>query len=117
MKLVVMYVAPIPVGHRVRITWNQEAQRGLVPGQERTDDRPHEPVLTDLDTGIVFTSDWGHGAGRRKRPDQPYDVGPDLVSDFREERSVEGTVAACRVITVRGYPDLEVQTELVLDIA
>ncbi|MCB9694813.1 MAG: hypothetical protein H6736_23625 [Alphaproteobacteria bacterium] len=115
MQLVVMYVAPIPVGHRVRVVWHEEVQRGLVPGQERTDDRPHQPVLEDLDTGVIYASDWAFGAGRRKRPDQPYDVGQRPMADFRVAREITGRVAACRVITVRGYPELDVQTHLHID--
>ncbi len=112
LEVVVVYVAPVPVGHRVRVTWHEEVQRGLVPGQERIDERPHEPVLRDLDTGIQYVSDWGFGAGRRKRPDTPYDVGDTLLSDYRVAREIEGVVRATRVITVRGYPDLEDQTHI-----
>lgn len=115
MDLIVMYVAPIPVGHEVKVVWHEEVQRGLVPGQERTDDRPHQPVITDRTTGIVYASDWGFGAGRRKRPDQPYDVGDETMADFRVAREVVGKVTGCRVVTVRGYPDLEVQTHFVIE--
>jgi hypothetical protein len=114
-QLVVVYVAPIPVGHRVRCTWYEEVQRGLVPGQERTDERPHQPILSDLDTGIVYASDWVFGAGRRPRPDAPYAVGDTLLTDRRPVRQVEGVVTGCRVITVRGYPELEVQTHLAIE--
>lgn len=116
MDLVVVYLAPIPVGHRVRVRWYDEVLRGLGGGPPRRDERPHQPEITDLDTGIVYTTDWIGGAGRRKRPDDPYDVGVSPMSDRQLANEVEGTVTACRVITVRGYPDLEIQTSITLDL-
>lgn len=110
--VVAVYVAPIPVGHRVEITWTEEVRRGLVPGQDRTDGRPHQPVIVDLDTGVVYLSDWAVGASRRKGPDQPYEVGAGTLSDHRVGRVLRGVVRACRVITVRGFPQLDVQTHL-----
>jgi hypothetical protein len=115
MEIVVVYVAPIPVGHRVEVTWTEEVRRGLVPGQERTDSRPHQPVLVDLDTGVVYLSDWSVGAGRRRSPDQPYDVGVEPMQDHRVARIVRGVVKACRVVTVRGFPQLDVQTHLTIE--
>lgn len=116
MQLIVVYVAPIPVGNRVLVTWYEEVQRGLVPGQERTDERPNQPILTDLDTGIVYASDWVFGADGRRRPDDPYSVGDALLPDRRPLDQIEGTVRACRVITVRGYPALDVQTHLHIEV-
>ena len=116
MTLTVVYVAPIPVGHRVRIRFYDEVQRGLGGGPPRKDERPHQPEITDLDTGVVYTSDWVGGAGRRKRPDDLYEIGVDPLPDRVLSKELEGTVTACRVVTVRGYPALAVQTELAIEL-
>ncbi len=115
MQLVVVYVAPIPVGHRVRVTWHALEEAGLA-GQTRTDERPYEPWITDLDTGVEYRTDWAVGTERRRHRDQPYILGEQFVSGVSVEREVIGTVRSCRVLTIRGYPDLEVQTHLVLDL-
>lgn len=114
MELVVVYLAPIPVGHRVRVTWHVLEEPGLA-GQVRTDTRPHQPWITDLDTGVEYRTDWASGAMRRRGPDEPYRIGESLRMDLREERVVEAVVRRCEVFTVRGYPELEVQTRLVLE--
>ena len=114
MELVVVYVAPIPIGHRVRITWHALKEAGL-GGQVRTDDRPHQPWITDLDTGVEYRTDWAAPAERRRHQDQPYELSDALGMGISVERELTATVKACRVVTVRGYPDLEVQTHLTLD--
>jgi hypothetical protein len=114
-EVVVVFAAPVPVGHRVEITWYEAVSRGLVPSQERVDEREHQPVLRDLDTGVEYATDWFVGASRRKRPDAPYEVGDGARAELREQRRVEGIVRRCRVVTIRGYPDYDVQTHLVLE--
>lgn len=115
MDLTVVYVAPIPVGHRVRVRFYDELLPGLGGGPPRRDERPHQPEITDLDTGIVYATDWIGGAGRRSHPDAPYDVGVTPLQDRHLASEVTGAVRACRVVTIRGYPDLEVQTQLDID--
>lgn len=110
--VVVVFAAPIPVGHRVELTWFEVVRPGLVPGQERTDDREHQPVVRDLDTGVSYTTDWVVGVERRPRPDAPYRVGDGPRADARPSATLRGVVRACTVITIRGYPEVDVQTEL-----
>lgn len=116
MEIIAVYVAPIPVGHRVEVTWTEEVRRGLVPGQDRTDSRPAQPILRDLDTGVVYLSDWSVGPGRRRGPDLPHEVGVALLPDHRVARIVRGRVTACRVVTIRSTPVLDVQTHLTLEL-
>lgn len=115
MEIVCVYVAPVPVGHRVEVRWTEEVRRGLVPGQDRTDSRPAQPVITDLDTGVVYLSDWTVGAGRRRGPDLPHDVGTALLPDHRVAATVTGRVTACRVVTIRSTPTYDVQTHLTVE--
>lgn len=112
MRIVVVYAAPVPVGHRVRVTWHQKVQRGLVASQVRTEDRPHQPRVTDLDTGVTYETDWAVGHGGRSVPDSPNQVADDALPDFRVERTVEGVVRACRVVTIRDGRSFDVQTHL-----
>lgn len=114
MEIVSVVVAPVPVGHRVRVTWYEEVREGLA-GQVRREERPHEPVIEDLETGVVYQSDWAVGTGRRQGPDLPYAIEFATLPDHEVQREVTGTVTACRLVTVRGYADLEVQTHLTID--
>lgn len=116
MEIVVVLVAPVPVGHRVEVVWYEEVSRGLVPGQERVDDREHQPLITDLDTGVAYGSDWVWGVSRRRRPDVPYEIGGRPRSELRVQKKVTGMVRACRMVTIRGYPELEVQTHLTIEL-
>jgi hypothetical protein len=112
MRVVTVLIAPVPVGHRVELTWFEEVSRGLVPGQERVDDRPHQPLIRDLDTGVEYASDWVLGVSRRRRPDVPFELGEVPRTELRVQRRATGVVRACRLVTVRGFPELEVQTHL-----
>ncbi len=114
MRIVVVQVAPVPVGHRVEVVWYEEVSRGLA-GQERVDDRPHQPLIRDLDTGVEYVTDWTLGTSRRRRPDAPYETGEGPRADLRVQRRVTGVVRRCQLVTIRGFPELEVQTHLEVD--
>ena len=115
LELIVMQTAPIPVGHRVEITWHEEVQEGLA-GQTRIDWRPHQPVIRDLETGIEYATDWGFGRGGRTGPDLPAEVGEATMEDFRVRDQVTGVVRRCRVVTVH-FQRTEVQTHLLIETA
>jgi len=116
LSIIVVHATPIPVGHRVEITWHEEVQRGLVPSQERTDHRPHQPVILDLDTGVEYATDWGFGHGGRSQPDAPGEVEDAPLEGFRVMRRVVGVLRACRVVTLRATPRYDVQTHLQIDV-
>ena len=111
MNIVVTLVAPIPVGHRVRLTFHERDQGGLF--SRSSVELEHEPVIEDLDTGIVYCSDRPYQGGAGKHPNEPYGVtfDPGPVS-----RVVEGVVRSCRVLTVRTFSEVDVQTHLSLQI-
>jgi hypothetical protein len=115
-QFVVVFVAPVPVGHSVEITWYEHVQEGLVPSQSRVDSRPAEPVIRDLDTGITYMTEWAVGSQRRKSPDAAYELGDDLLADYQEAKQVTGKVLWCQVVTIRGYPQVDVQTHLLIEI-
>ena len=111
-RIVAVYAAPVPVGHRVEVTWFEEVTRGLGGGPPRIDQREHQPLIVDLDTGVRYETDWMLGASRRRSPDAPYEVGEVVRTELREARRLEGVVRSCRVVTVRGFPEYDVQTLL-----
>ena len=111
-KYVVIFQAPIPVGHRVELVWYDVVTSGLF-GESRKE-RPHEPVIADLDTGVVYVSDRLLAHPGMKRPHEPFDVSEKLTEDAREVRRVRGVVRGCRVITIRSFSDIDVQTELTI---
>jgi NAD(P)H-hydrate repair Nnr-like enzyme with NAD(P)H-hydrate epimerase domain len=111
-KYVVIFQAPIPVGHRVELVWYEVVVDGLF-GTSRKE-RPHEPVITDLDTGIVYVSDRLLVTPGMKRPKEPLEVSDGLDGDAKEVRRVRGVVRACRVVTIRSFSDVDLQTELTI---
>lgn len=106
--IVVLYAAPIPVGHRVTVCWF--AKSGFF-GKKKRD---HEPVIVDLDTGIEYVSDFTHdGSDGIKEPHQP--IGIAETSTLTAERELTGRVTRCRVVHVRSFSELDVQTHLDID--
>jgi len=107
----VVHVAPVPVGHRVEIRFF-EAGRGLFSKAPKV--ARDAPLITDLDTGVVYGSHWHYvkSAGIASSafdPDTPpADVRPDLVT----AEVVTGRVVSCRLVTVMGGTTWRVQTTL-----
>ena len=110
--LVVIYAAPIPVGHRVEVRWYTQVSSRLFGGDKETP-RDHEPVIVDLDTGIEFASDHAYTSGGMKHPDQPVDLSPTATAD--PSTILRGTVRACRVVHIRRFSELDVQTHFSID--
>jgi len=108
-----VYSAPIPVGHRVQVTWFRVSKSGLLG--KRSDDRPFEPAIKDLETGIEYVSDFTLPHSGAKLPDVPLDVRNEPPEGAEVETVLEGRVAFCRVVTIRGFADYDVQTTLVID--
>ncbi|WAS96216.1 hypothetical protein [Nannocystis punicea] len=111
-KFVVIFQAPVPVGHRVELVWYEIEVSGLFGASRKP--RPHEPVVTDLDTGVVYVSDRVLETPGMKAPDEPLAVSDGLARVAKPVRRVRGIVRACRVVTIRSFSDIDVQTELTI---
>ncbi|KAB2886337.1 MAG: hypothetical protein F9K40_22125 [Kofleriaceae bacterium] len=111
-NVLVLYAAPIPVGHRVELRWYTQVSSGLFGGSKETA-RELEPVIVDLDTGIEFASDHAYTGGGVKRPDEPVEISPVVTGE--PSSVLRGTVRACRVIHVRRFSELDVQTYLSIE--
>ena len=96
----------------MRITWYATTSTGLFGGSS-TQEWPHEPLIEDLDTGIVYCSQHVLEHSPGKRPDVPMALEERLIGEA--QRTIEGVVKACRVITVRGYSDPDLQTRLLVE--
>lgn len=111
-NVLVLYAAPIPVGHRVELRWYTQVSSGLFGGNKETA-REFEPVVIDLETGIEYASDHAYTGGGVKRPDEPVELSPVVTAE--PSAVLRGTVRACRVIHVRRFSDLDVQTYLTIE--
>jgi hypothetical protein len=107
-----LLVAPVPVGHRVRITFFQLVGRGLFG--RGVQDLPHEPLIEDLDTGVSYASErpFPHPSVKEARVPLPIEASPSAEVD----RVVTGVVRSCRVTTVRGFAEVDVQTVPIVEV-
>lgn len=110
----VVYCAPVPVGHRLEVIYYRRPGTGGIFGSKPRSE-PHQPLLRDLDTGIEYISDFALGSVGAKYPSQPLAVGDDVVAELEVERRIVGKVRSCRVITVRGFSEFDVQTQLSIE--
>lgn len=114
-----LFAAPIPSGHRVRIQWYKEPvheygfMTDTVVGHE---DLPNEPLVRDLDTGVAYgpirfflehTDEFTLGAVNALRTDP--------VDEYQEDRVMEGRVLSARVLTAQTGERHQVQTTLVVE--
>jgi hypothetical protein len=113
-EISVIYAAPIPVGHRVEIRWYSRSKAGLF-GASKTQSREFEPVIKDLNSGIEYLSDFVVERGSAKYPKVPLKVASELLEDLEVSRTLVGKVTACRVVTIRGFSEYDVQTHLSIE--
>ena len=102
-RVVLTYPAPIPVGHRLELTWfvnhtPPEKRRGIKWREPHT-----KPVVKDLDTGIVYMNhnhvSTGMNGGNQFVPnDYPMGYRSDL--QVLEVWTVE--VLACQLVFIEG---------------
>jgi hypothetical protein len=112
-RVVFVYAAPIPVGHRVEIRWIRRTSKGLFGGVS-AEERAAEPIVRDLDTGIEWVSDHAHVLESGvKHPDQPVALSNEPVGET--SHFLRGVVRACRVVHIRRFSNLDVQTELLVE--
>jgi hypothetical protein len=111
-EVVPLFAAAIPVGHRVEVSWYAVTKGGLF-GSSR-EERPHEPVVTDLDTGVEYLSDFALKGPGIKRPNEPLALQPGRkIGDVI--RTLRGRVSSCRVVTVRAFSEIDLQTYLAIE--
>ncbi len=105
--------APVPVGHTVEITWfGQEEVRFFGKGEVKREDK--EPMVRDLDTGIVYQTTWhatGEGSLMPMRLDYPMETPANLK--VVERRIVR--VVACRVLCAPNHDNTALVTILVVE--
>jgi len=109
MQVVVVYAAPIAVGHWVTVRWYRKDSSDYLGA------KTYEPAIIDHDTGIEWLSDFAHGASGMKSPDTPIAMSKDANGGFEIDREIVGRVTACRVVHVRAYSQLDVQTHLEIE--
>jgi hypothetical protein len=110
--IIVLFHAPIPVGHRVQIVWYQCLQGGLFGGKLTL--LEHEPQIIDLDTGIEYVTDKLTGSPGNKQHGAPLAVGPGIDARAKPRRQLVGVVQRCRIVTHRIFGEQDVQTELTI---
>lgn len=111
--VVVGYQAQIPIGHRVEVVWYEVVESGMFGKKARS--WPHEPLITDLTTGVEFASERWLEHASTKQSHRPLEVSDELIAGARVLQRLKGIVRKCRVITVRGFSDFDVQTALQIE--
>jgi hypothetical protein len=90
-------VVPIPVGHRVELTWFERTQERLFGAdQQYVDD--DEPYIRDLDTGIAYTVGWHHYESVLM-PGHNTRMPAEALPTLRAVSQVVGRVTACQITT------------------
>ena len=89
------FAAAVPVGHRVELLFYAE-------GDEVN---AHEPLLRDLDTGVVYATGWHYEARSAARAESRFGEVKRYPEALRtglvEAGRAVGRVLSCRVLTVR----------------
>ena len=111
---------PIPVGHRVEITWYQgeEVTTGLLGGDKKKVTPIETPMVIDIDTGIRYGLLAHFDEGSAYRGGQINVAEHRLRDNLVSTERVTGKVTACSIAQIRfegrGYEQSE--TELTLDV-
>jgi hypothetical protein len=100
----------IPVGHRVEV-------RILLRdnGRGKTAAAQDEPLITDLDTGVIFGADWHFRRLSGYRPGTVQDLPVTPDPGLAVHSVVTGRVSATRVVTIGSGDSLFQQTTLVVE--
>lgn len=93
-----IFPCPIPVGHRVRLTWYQGTKSGFFSGPET---RPEEPLVEDLETRVLYAPSWIFLDDSYYQPMTRPGVPDTPRADLRKSATVEGVVVSCHIVPVR----------------
>ncbi|WP_270720189.1 hypothetical protein [Mycolicibacterium sp. BiH015] len=77
--------------------------------------RPDEPLITDLDTGITYGTDWHFRALTGYRPGTVQDLPVEHDTSLAVHSVLVGTVVRTRVATIGSGDSLFQQTTLVVE--
>jgi hypothetical protein len=105
--------APIPVGHRVEVTFFGREKLKLF-GKGEIEANRDEPMIEDLDSGVVYQAHWhstndtGLTSGHAQYP-----LG--VSEDLTVAETVTGRVLQCRVLAAHGYERTTLVTTLIVE--
>ena len=105
------FPCPVPEGHRVRLRWYFQPSGGTGPLLQR----PHEPVVDDLDTGVRYAPGWTLHSGGDERVRELTQLAHDIPESLRLERTVEGRVVKATVVHMPANHRHPLQTRLMVD--
>jgi hypothetical protein len=101
---------PIPVGHRVEV--RVFVRETTVLFSSSKEPQPDQPVVTDLDTGVVFGPAWAFGGGGAYYKGKPLaDLTLAPPPSLQEHSRVVGRVTACRVAWVTEFVSTTLELE------
>ena len=101
------FLAPIPVGHKVQVIYGQLWATPLFGGPPRWEDML-EPIVVDLDTGIVYCSPYAADLL------VPSPLGFKPGTNHRASSVVEGRVTSC-MMSSSGGDSASLVTDLVVE--
>lgn len=100
----------IPVGHRVEV--RVLVRETTVLFSSSKEPQPDQPVITDLDTGVVFGPAWAFGGGGTYYKGKPLaDLALASLPSLQEHSRLVGRVAACRVAWVTEFVSTTLEIE------
>ncbi|GDX82405.1 hypothetical protein LBMAG42_42160 [Deltaproteobacteria bacterium] len=103
-------VAPIPVGHRVELRTFLRKQKMF----GKPEPAFNEPLVTDLDTGVIYAEDWHFRDVDMYRSGEIVECS--LVQrDLPEHARVVGRVRSCRILWIGSGEGRYPQTTLVVE--
>jgi len=120
MKVEVLAAIPVPVGHRVSVSWyHKNTKTTSIFDEEVDESHDDQPLVEDLDTGIVYAFDWLYDTTSDASFPTMSELGTELRKGIEEQRVVVGRVGACRIFTVplvtgRLQGSYRTQTELTI---
>jgi len=106
------FEAAIPVGHRVEL---RHFGKDVGVFSTKIVSQTDEPLVTDLDTGIVYGVDWHYQNVVAYQQGTPLALQLEVRADISETARITGRVAACRVTRIGSGDSSFTQTTLAIE--
>ena len=112
--ITVVYNAPIPVGHKVKVQFFSRT-KGIL--KKKSEEQVHHPLITDEDTGIEYGSYWHYknvmamSSGSYEPEEYPLKV----LDELEQSEQYTGIVKKCRLLTETFSDIWRVQTTLIIE--